>query len=104
MGKTMTSGGSRTSSPAGSSWKSAILQDGLIGLASGVFFSVIMFDFLFVGAIVWMPVLLWLEVRRSRKPAWLAGFLVRVGLCVAILLIADRAPMKYEDTHRVGPL
>ncbi len=85
-------------------WTTVVIKDGLVGVAWGVFFSVTIFEFLFLGAVLWVPLLLWLEFRRSRKPVWLAGLLVRGGLCVAIIMAADRVSMKYEDINRVGPL
>lgn len=84
---------------------STLLLDGLGAIAWGCFFVIApIFEVLVVGALAWIPILVWREKRRSLRHAFLPGFLLRVGVVAAAICAANVAPLKYEDRERVGPL
>jgi hypothetical protein len=72
-------------------------------LVWGAFFVLTPWEVLFIGSIVWLPLLIYYgRVQARRNVAW-SGLLVQAGIVIAIIIAAAKAPTKYED-HRVGPL
>jgi len=82
-----------------------LLLDGLGAVAWGVFFIASpIAEVLFMGAVVWVPLLIWREWRRSRRPRFWPGLFLRVGIVTGLIMLAKVAPTKCEDQMRVGPL
>lgn len=78
--------------------------DILPGLLWGAFFSLApIAEVLFFGAILWVPVLLWIEIRSAKRRGLFPGVLVRAALTAGVVAAAIAAPLKHEDTSRVGP-
>ena len=71
----------------------------------GVFFSVApLAEVITMGFVIWLPILVWREVVRSRKHGFLPGFLVRAAVVSVLLTAAALAPVKYEDQWTVDGL
>ena len=70
----------------------------------GVFFSTQPYDgALFPLAIIWPPLLIWAELRRTRRFGFMPGALVRGVVIIAVLAAAAVAPLKYT-TERIPVL
>ena len=79
--------------------KTAGLLWGALGAVLwGVFFCVTpIYDLLVPGAVLWIPLGCWLEVRRARKDGFMPGFVLRLAIIVAMVTGAIYLPTKYED-------
>lgn len=72
-------------------------------LAWGAFFSVApIHEVIEVGAVIWIPLLLFCEWRRSRRFGFLPGAAIRVLIVAGVVSAAIHAPLKYVD-RTVGP-
>lgn len=74
-----------------------LLRQAAGALAWGIFFAVVPIMLLFVGVLVWIPVLIWREIVRSHRYGFFPGVLVRLGVVVATVSIAALLPVKYGD-------
>ena len=73
-------------------------------LAWGIFFSVApVVEVLYMGAILWIPLLAWREHARAKKYGFWPGFLVRFTVFATIITVALLLPVKQQDTLRMGP-
>ncbi|MEI8291954.1 MAG: hypothetical protein WCH99_20990 [Verrucomicrobiota bacterium] len=73
------------------------------GLIWALFFILTPAEVLVLGAVVWIPVLIWRErVRAAHYGFWL-GMAARLAVVFAAIVIASQMPTKHED-GRVGPL
>jgi hypothetical protein len=64
----------------------------------GLFFSVApIFEGLILGAIIWIPLLIWREKVRARMYGFSAGFFVRLAIIAAMVAGAICLPTKHED-------
>ena len=72
-------------------------------IAWGAFFIFVRVDWLFVGAVLWVPILVWRERRRRLRYGFLPGAIWRCATVVLIVTAGVMAPLKHED-RRVGPL
>jgi len=71
----------------------------------GVFFAIApIVEVLFMGAIIWIPLLVWREMARSKRHGFHPGILVRAAVVSAVVAIAIVAPVKDEDQRRVEGL
>lgn len=69
----------------------------------GAFFSLApIHEFIETGAIVWVPVLLFFEWRRTKQFGLLPGTPIRVLIVATMVWAATHAPLKYLD-RTVGP-
>jgi hypothetical protein len=73
------------------------------GLLWGLFFILAPFEVLFLGALVWVPILIWREKRRTRLWGFWPGVIYRFAVVAGFVALAAFAPTKHED-QRVGPL
>jgi hypothetical protein len=73
------------------------------GLAWGVFFILTPLDLLILGALVWIPLLVWTEYRWTARHGVRSGAGLRFVAALAVILCAIFAPTKYDD-QRIGPL
>jgi len=69
----------------------------------GVFFILAPTEILFLGALGWIPLLIWRERVRASRYGFFPGALTRLGVVVVIITAAALLPTKHED-GRVGPL
>lgn len=69
----------------------------------GLFFSLAPTEVLFLGALGWVPLLVWRERIRSSRHGFFTGAVARLGVVAVIITTAALLPMKHED-GRVGPL
>jgi hypothetical protein len=83
---------------------SDLLWQALGAVCWGVFVSVVFFDLLMIGAVLWVPCFVWREYRRSKKHGFLAGFALRLAVIAAVVTGAIYLPVKYEDRIVVGGL
>jgi len=73
-------------------------------VAWGIFFSVAPVpEALFLGAILWFPLLAWREYVRAKRYGFWPGFLLRLAIFATIITVALLLPVKQQDTLRVGP-
>jgi hypothetical protein len=71
----------------------------------GAFFSVTpIFDILVPGAVLWIPLFLWLEIRRARNCGLLPGLILRVAIIATMITVAIYLPTKPEDRRIVEGL
>lgn len=64
----------------------------------GIFFCVApIFEVLVLGAVLWIPVLIWRERCRTRKFGFLPGFIVRLAIVAGMVTAAVLLPTKHED-------
>ncbi len=103
--------GSRSDAPTGQtpprkpSTPKALLAQGAGALLWGAFFSVTpIYDLLLPGIILWLPVLIWRERRRSAKHGFLGGFVLRAAAAALVMTAAVLFPAKHEDLLRVQEL
>lgn len=68
------------------------------------FISVVPALILVLSAILWLPLLVFCERRRSRRHGFLPGIIVRVGIAGALITSAAVAPLGQEDTEIIEPL
>ena len=69
----------------------------------GAFFSVApILEVLTPGAILWLPILVFCEWRRSRRFGFLPGAPIRLAVAGMVVIAAIFAPLKYLD-RSVGP-
>ena len=81
----------------------ALLKQLAGGLIWALFFILAPLEILVLGALVWIPLLIWRErVRATRYRFW-PGLVARLGIVTFTITIAAIAPTKHED-GRVGPL
>lgn len=69
----------------------------------GVFFVLAPMEVLFLGALVWIPLLIWRERVRATRYGFLPGAVARFCVVAALIFMASLLPTKHED-GRVGPL
>jgi len=74
-----------------------LLRQAAGAVAWGAFFILAPMELLFVGALVWIPLLVWRERRRARFYGFLPGAGLRLGIVVAIVMVAVHLPVKRED-------
>lgn len=80
-------------------------MQGAGALPWGAFFSVTpIFDILVPGSILWLPLLVWRERRRTAKHGFLGGFALRVAVVAVVMTAAVLFPAKHEDLLRVQAL
>ena len=72
-------------------------------LAWGTFFILMPLEFLLIGIIIWIPLLIYRERIRENQFGFFPGFLIRAGVVAAVIIAAALVPTKPED-RRVGPL
>jgi hypothetical protein len=83
----------------------SLLLQALGAAGWGVFFSIApIVEVLFLTAILWIPLLLYLEFRRARRHGFLPGFLIRLATAAAVVTAAFLAPVKWEDQHGIEGL
>ncbi len=80
-----------------------LIKQLLGGMLWGVFFIIApVIEIVILGAILWMPLFIWRERRRSARYGLYPGGVFRIGVIVLAIAIATVAPTKHED-RRVGP-
>lgn len=83
----------------------SLLAQALGAAGWGIFFSISpIVEALFLTAILWIPLLLYLEFRRARRHGFLPGFLIRLATAALIVTAAAVAPVKWEDKTTVQGL
>src|SRR4051812_5473163 len=83
--------------------KQAMLRQTAGGLIWALFFILAPMEVLILGALVWVPLLVWRERVRAVRYGFGLGLVARLGIVVAVFILAVHAPTKQED-GRVGPL
>jgi hypothetical protein len=73
------------------------------GLGWAIFFILAPMEVLLLGAIVWLPLLVWRERVRANRHGFLPGALCRFGIVAVVVITAVLLPTKHED-QRIGPL
>lgn len=73
------------------------------GVPWGAFFIFAPVDVLIMGALVWIPLLIWSERVRELRCGFWPGAVARLTVVAVIVTTAALLPVKYED-GRVGPL
>lgn len=68
-----------------------------------MFFVLVPMEVLFLGALVWIPLLIWRERVRASRYGFLPGAIARFCVVAALISTASLLPTKHED-GRVGPL
>jgi len=82
-----------------------LLWQALGAVLWGVFFSVTpIFDILVPGAVLWIPLFIWLEARRARKYGLLPGLFLRIAIIATMISAAIYLPTKPEDRKIVEGL
>ena len=71
-------------------------------LLGAVFFVIAPFEVLSLGAVVWIPLLIWRERLRAARYGWNPGLAARTGVVALVFTTALLLPTKLED-GRVGP-
>jgi hypothetical protein len=71
-------------------------------LVWGAFFILAPIEVLVGGAIVWLPLLAWRELRRAHRYGFLPGGAIRGAVVAAIVVTAAYLPVKSWDA-RLGP-
>lgn len=74
-----------------------LLRQAAGALGWGAFFVLVPISLIFIGALVWIPVLIWREIVRSRRYGFFAGALARLGVVFAIATVAALLPVKFDD-------
>ncbi len=71
------------------------VMQGSGALAWGVFFSVApVVEVLYLGAILWIPLLAWREHARAKKYGFWPGFLLRLAVFAGVITLALLLPVK----------
>src|SRR4051794_29985317 len=73
------------------------------GVLWGLFFILAPAEILVLGAVAWLPVLIWRERVRAVRYGFLPGIVAWLGVVMIVVTVAALAPTKHED-RRVGPL
>lgn len=80
-----------------------MLKQGVGGLIWALFIVLSPMEVLVIGAVVWVPLLIWRERVRAARHGFWPGLVTRLGVVLAVVVVALLAPTKHED-GRVGPL
>ncbi len=68
-----------------------------------MFFVLTPMEILVLGALGWIPLLIWRERVRSIRYGFLLGAVARLGVVASVIIVATLLPTKHED-GKVGPL